>query len=62
MAAARLTVAAHQHIVRGIKKQDLIFYPLRIQLRKSFFDLFRRAAAADVHAESHPLELVVTRF
>ena len=62
MAAARLTVAAHQHIVRGIKEQDLIFYPLRVQLRKSFFDFFRRAAAADVHTESHPLELVVTRF
>mgnify|MGYP000220028774 CR=1 FL=1 len=29
---------------------------------KSFFDFFRRAAAADVHTESHPLELVVTRF
>ena len=62
MAAARLTVAAHQHIVRGIKEQDLIFYPLRRQLKKSFFDFFRRAAAADVHTESHPLELVVTRF
>ena len=62
VAAARLAVAAHQHLVRRVEEEDLILYPLLVHLVQRVLDFLRRAAAADVHAEGHPLELVVARF
>ena len=62
MAAAGLAVAAHEHVIRRIQKQDLIGFFLRIQFLQCLFDFFPRAAAAHIHAQGHPVQLVITRL
>ena len=62
MAAAGLAVTAHQHIVGGVKEQDLVPDALLVQLLQRRFDLLFAAAAANVHAEGDPLQLVVARL
>ena len=60
--AAGLAVAAHEHLVRRIQKQDLIGLFLLIQLLQRLLDLFPRAAAAHIHAQGHPVQLVIARL
>ena len=62
MTAAGLAVAAHEHIVRGIQKQDLIQDPLLVQFMKCLLDLLAGAAAAHIHRKRHPLQLAVACF
>ena len=62
MAAAGLAVAAHEHVIRRIQKQDLIGCFLVVQLLQGSLDLFPAAAAAHIHGKRHPLQLVVARL
>ena len=62
MAAAGLAVAAHEHVIRRIQKQDLIGLFLLIQFLQCLLDFFPRAAAAHIHTQRHPFQLVITRL
>ena len=62
MAAAGLAVAAHQHIVRCIQKQDFVRSFLLVQLLQCLLDLLPRAAAAHIHGQRHPFQLALARF
>ena len=62
MAAAGLAVAAHEHVIRRIQKQDLIGLFLLIQFLQCLLDFFPRAAAAHIHTQRHPFQLVIARL